>query len=759
VGFRPHVYRQATSLGLTGWVRNDGAGVAIEVQGAAAALGEFVRRVRSQAPPLAHVASCELHELAADETSTGFEVVRSQAGRIETGVTADASVCPHCLSELFDPADRRYRYPFLNCTHCGPRYTLTAGLPYDRANTSMAVFAMCADCAAEYDAPQDRRFHAQPTACPACGPQVWLEIVDSAVRPLARGERIEAAPADPIEEALGLLHAGAVLAVKGLGGFHLVCDARNAEAVARLRARKQREEKPLAVMVANAASLTPFAEVEPEERALLDSRERPIVLLRKRAGCDERLAGIAPGVTWLGAMLPYTPLHYLLFHEAAGRPAGTAWLCGVHPLVLVMTSANPGGEPLVTGNREARTRLAGIADALLLHDREIVVRCDDSVVRWTGTATAFVRRARGYTPRAIPLARSGPSVLACGGWFKSTVCVTRGAEAFVSQHIGDLDNVATRDALEQAVEHLLRVLRITPERIAHDLHPDYYSTHLAQRFAAERGLPTVGVQHHHAHLAAAMAEHGLEGPALGLALDGVGLGQDGGIWGGELLRVEGAGFRRLGSLRPLALPGGDAAAREPWRMAASALHALGRGEEIAARFPGEAAAPVVAQMLERGFNCPPASSAGRLFDAAAGLLGVARRMRFEGQAAMLLEGLAEQHGPAAPLAEGYRMGEDGTLDLLPLLAALAQGVEAGRGAALFHATVVQALADWVARAAAEGRVSDVVLGGGCFLNHILSRSLRRRLAGQGLRVFEAQRLPPNDGGLSLGQAWVATRSE
>ena len=745
VGFRPFVYRLAGEHGLDGWVRNDGQGVDIEVQGTAEAMARFLADLERKAPPLARVDAVEAQELPLQTAQEGFVIDASRGdGPVNTGVSFDAAVCPECLRELFDPQDRRYRYPFINCTHCGPRYTITGALPYDRPNTSMAPFAMCPLCRREYEDPADRRFHAQPNACHVCGPQ--LALYDTTGEPVSTE--------DPVAAALELILAGEIVAVKGLGGVHLVCDARNAATVARLRERKQREEKPFAVMALNAASIAPWADCGPEERALLEAVERPIVLLRKRAGCDDLLPGIAPGIAWIGMLLPYTPVHYLLFHEAAGRPSGTAWLDKPQQLLLVCTSANPGGEPLVIGNDEAFRRLRGIADAFLLHDRDILVRCDDSVVRWNGQAPGFIRRARGYTPRAIRLPRPGPSVLACGGWFKNTVCLTRGAEAFVSQHVGDLDNAATCLALEETVAHLMEVLEITPERVAHDLHPDFHSTRFAQRFAAERGLPAVAVQHHHAHIAAVAAEHGLEGPVLGVALDGVGLGPDGTPWGGELLRVEEGAFQRLGHLRPLALPGGDRAAREPWRMAAAALHALGRGAEIPRRFASEAT-EIVRQMLERAVRTPFTSSAGRWFDAAAGLLGVKECMRFEGQAAMLLEGLAERRGPVTPAENGYALGADGTLDLLPTLERLADLDDPGYGAALFHATFAQALTEWIGRAAEQQGIDRVVLGGGCFLNHILSTAVRAGLAARGLRVHAACRLPPNDGGLSLGQAWVA----
>ncbi|GAB1412132.1 carbamoyltransferase HypF [Candidatus Desulfobacillus denitrificans] len=621
---------------------------------------------------------------------------------------------------------------------------MTRRLPYDRPNTSMAEFAMCPACRSEYEDPSDRRFHAQPNACPECGPRLALR--DGEGGPLAVD--------DSIAETLARLQRGEIVAIKGLGGYHLACDATNAAAVARLRQRKNREEKPFAVMFANAASVAPYADLDEAERALLESRERPVVLLRKRAGCDEQLAGVAPGLGELGAMLPCTPIQYLLFHEAAGRPAGTEWIAVPQRLTLVMTSANPGGEPIVREDDEALARLQDIADAWLMHDRAIVTRVDDSVLR----AGQFIRRARGFTPQAIKLAKAGPSVLATGGFLKNTICLTRGDEAYLSQHIGDLDNAPTCRALEETAQRMMALLEIAPERVAHDLHPDFHGTRFAADFARGRGLKTVAVQHHHAHIAAVAAEHRATGPLLGLALDGVGMGADQGIWGGELLAVDGERFDRLGHLRELALPGGDKAAREPWRMAAAALFALGRGGEIKTRFPQQRAAGAIAMMLGGNAHTPPTSSCGRLFDAAAGLAGVCEVAAYEGQAAMLYESQSAQHGETEPLRDGFILHDDGRLDLLPLLARLADERDAGFAAALFHATLAEALAAWVQRAGEERGLRRVALGGGCFLNRILSAGLRRRLEAKGFEVLEARLVPPNDGGLSLGQAWVALNS-
>ncbi len=728
VGFRPFVWRLAHELELAGWVKNDAAGVEIHAEGAAAALNELERRVRDEAPPLARVDSVWVRPVAYEATA-GFAIIASSGGRVSTAIGHDTAPCAACRAELFDPANRRYRHPFITCTHCGPRYTVTRRLPYDRPQTSLAPFPFCPDCQREYTDPADRRFHAETTCCPNCGPRLSLRD--------AAGQPIEG---DPIAQTLALLKAGRIVAIKGLGGFHLACDARKAATVACLRERKQREEKPFAVMLGAVSPALTFAQLTGDDVALLESPERPIVLLPKLPATDALLPGCAPGLPEIGLMLPATPIQYLLFHDAPD-------------MVLVMTSANPHGEPLVIGNAEALQRLAGIADAFLLHDRDIVVRCDDSVRRGTG----FVRRARGYVPRKISLPRAVPPVIAVGGWFKNTICVTRGDEAFVSQHIGDLDNAAACGFFEESVAHLLHILDVEPAIVVHDLHPDFHSTRFAAAFAAERAIPGLGVQHHHAHIAAVCAEHGVREPVLGVALDGVGLGSDGTAWGGELLRVEGARFERLGHLRPLALPGGDIAAREPWRMAAAALHLLGRGDEIARRFADEPAAPMLATMLERGINSPFTSSAGRLFDAAAGLLGVRRRASFEGQAAMLLEGLAVRHGAIGACPDGWRI-RDQILDLLPMLAHLEDCEDAAAGAAWFHATLAAALVDWLAEAAGRTGIRRVAAAGGCLLNRLLSAALRAGLAARGLELLEARALPPNDGGLALGQAWVAVNS-
>lgn len=738
VGFRPFVYRLALELQLTGWVFNDAQGVAIEAQGSAQAMAHFLRRLKQDAPPLARVESLQDTPRPALDGDAGFQILASRAGPVSTGIPPDTATCPECLAELRDPANRRHRYALINCTQCGPRYTITRALPYDRAQTSMAGFAQCPACLAEYTDPLDRRFHAEPNACPVCGPQ--LRLLD------AQGQPIEG---DPITQTLRLLLAGRIVAVKGLGGFHLACDAQNAAAVATLRQRKQREEKPFAVMAGDLRAALQWVQADAAAQRQLQAAERPIVLLPMLQDSAARLVGVTPGLHVLGMMLPGTPIQALLFDEAP-MP---------QQLLLVMTSANPGGEPLVVANDEALARLAGIADAVLLHDRDIVARCDDSVLRMSAGMPQFIRRARGYTPRPIRLARSGPPVLALGAWLKNTVCITRGAEAFLSPHIGDLDNAATCKALEEAVQHLGTVLDVTPQLVAHDLHPDFFSTRLALRLAAEHGWPTIAVQHHHAHVAAVAAEHGVDEPLLGLALDGVGLGTDGQAWGGELLQMDGAHFDRLGHVAPLALPGGDVAAREPWRMAAAALHQVGLADQIEPRFGHRPTAQALRQMLERGLRCPPTTSMGRWFDAAAALLQVRETSAYEGQAPMLLEALAAAATPGSEDLTGLvQVQASGELDPGALITRLAHEDNAAHGAWLFHQALADGLVRWVAHAAQRTGLRTVALGGGCFLNALLCGLLVPQLQAQGLRVLQARQAPPNDGGIALGQAWVARLS-
>lgn len=722
VGFRPFVYRLAERHRLTGWVRNDEQGVVLEVQGddCAAFLDDLAR----EAPPLSRIDAVEAERVAPRPDDHGFAIDASaRAGRASAAIGPDHAPCRACLEELFDPRARRYGYPFLNCTHCGPRYTITRGLPYDRAQTSMAPFPMCAACAREYHDPRDRRFHAQPIACPSCGPKLSM----------------------PVPEIARRLREGQIVALKGAGGFLLACDARDDRAVAALRARKQRDGKPFACMVASLASAGVMGEITPADAALLEGSTRPIVLLRRRS--EDRLSPrVAPDLRWIGIMLPSTPLHYAIFHELAGRPDGVAWLDEALDSVLVMTSANPGGEPLVIDDAEAVRRLQKIADVIVTHDRDVVVRNDDSVMRVVAGAPTFLRRARGYVPEPVRLPMEVPPVLAVGGHLKATVCVTRGREAFVSQHVGDLDDAETYRFLEETIDHLSRTLEVKPVAVAHDLHPDFLSTRRARRM----GLRVVPVQHHHAHLAAVLAEHGQRGPAIGLALDGYGYGSDGGAWGGELLFVDGARFARIGHLRPLRLPGGDAAARAPWRMAAAALHALGRKGEIVSRFE---AGPALLSMLDRGVAAPWTTSMGRWFDAACGLLGVRLDATYEGAAPMVLESLVTR---PIVLPGAYRISGEAlrVLDLLPLLDALS-GRTPTEGADVFHGTLAEALIAWATPALAERDLRTIALGGGCVMNQVLTELLVSGFARRGITALVPRAVPANDGGLSLGQAWVA----
>ena len=723
VGFRPHVWQLAHRHCVSGFVLNDGDGVVIEAQGTG--LDSFIAALTHDLPPLARVDELQLEPAAAISGETGFAIRDSRTtARANTAIAADVAVCPECLAEILDPSSRRYLYAFTTCTHCGPRFTLIRRLPYDRSTTTLAPFALCEPCAREYHDPADRRFHAETTCCPACGPSLGMPVPEIARRVLD----------------------GGIVALKGLGGFQLVCDARNAAAVAGLRARKRRDGKPFAVMVCNLESARRLAVVSDEEALLLAGRERPIVLLHARD--DNGLAGgIHDGLGTIGLFLPATPLHWLLLHALLGRPDGTAWLEAGNDLALIATSANVSGEPIAIDDREAAVRLAGVADAIAGHDRAILARADDSVMHMMAGAPALVRRARGFTPLPIRLPHAVPSIAALGADLKATVTLTRGAEAFVSQHVGDLDTVESECFLEEVYRHLVDLLGIVPERVALDAHPDA----VARRLAARLELQVVEVQHHHAHAAALAAEHGHAGPLLGLCLDGFGYGSDGGAWGGELLVVHGPRFEHWGALRPLPLPGGDRASREPWRMAAAALHVLGRGNEISRRFADEPLAPVLAQLLAAPMPLATTTSAGRLFDAAAGLLGVCRRQAYEGEAAMRLEFLADT---AIVDSRGWTLSGR-QLDMTPLLARLADGMDAGAGAALLHGTLAEGLADWVHAAASDTGLGTVALGGGCFLNRRLSAELARRLAARGLDALIARQVPPNDGGLSLGQAWIA----
>ncbi len=721
VGFRPFVHGLALRCGLSGFVLNDDEGVLAEIEGGD--FGSFLTALQRDRPALARIDTVAV-TLMPRTGGEGFAIRPSAAtGGGRTRLVPDAAPCLACLEELFDRASRFHLYPFVNCTECGPRFTIAHKLPYDRTNTSMAAFALCAACTADYTNPDDRRFHAETIACPACGPRLSHTMAEIAAA----------------------LDRGAIVALKGVGGFHLLCDATNGTAVDRLRQRKRRPTKPLAVMVANTQSAQYFAHPTDAERALLQACACPIVLLRRR---DNLASAIAPGLDRTGIMLPSAPLHHLLFHALAGFPEDPAWRAAPVPFALVATSANAASEPLAITEAEVRRSVGGIADLIVTHNRPILRRADDSVMAVIAGAPVYVRRSRGAVPEPIDLGQDGPPVLAVGAHLKATLCVSRGAEAFVSQHVGDLSNVATVRFYQETAHALLALLDVKPECVACDLHPDYRST----VFAETLGLPILRVQHHAAHIAAVAAEHRLGGPVIGVALDGSGQGDDGAAWGGELILLDGHRWQRQGHLRPLAMPGGDAAAREPWRMGVAALAALGRGEEASVFFPGIAAASPLAAVLAANPACPTTSSMGRLFDAAAALLGMCLHQSYEGQAAMELEALVRT---PRRLAGGYRI--DGqVLDFTPLLAALLEpGLSPREGAELFHGTLVAGLTDWIVTFAALTGHTDIALGGGCLMNRVLAEGLVIALSNAGLNPWLPRAVPANDGGLSLGQAAIA----
>lgn len=720
VGFRPHVYRVAQELNLTGWIKNIACGVEIEIQGIRAPF--FMKKMTENLPTLARVDSTTIETLSLQLHEREFSILESVTGKIATQISPDVSICNDCLQELFEPTSRFYLYPFLNCMHCGPRFTITKQLPYDRAQTTMSEFDWCEACQKEYEDSQNRRFHAQPIACANCGPQLSIsafEIVEQ-------------------------IKSGRIVAIKSLGGYQLICDARNEKVVSTLRARKNRPAKPFALMVCNIKSVESIVECQEEVKNLLTHWSRPIVLLPKRKKLLPEI--IAPRLSHLGIMLPYTPLHYLLFHGLAGFPSQINWLEEVQATVLVVTSANINNEPLIIDDAVAEEKLYSIADIVVSHNRNILIRADDSLMQMTNQSPFFIRRARGYTPNPIQLAHEIPSTLAVGTHLKNTICITRGNEAFVSQHIGDLANAAVIDFFHETITHLQKILAVKPEYIAHDLHPNFYNTH----FAYEYGVPTIAIQHHHAHLASVVAEHHVLEPVLGLVLDGYGYGEEGGAWGGELMLLEGTHYQRLGHLFPLSQPGGDAAAKEPWRMAVSALYQLDKRFEISKRFATDFEVEILVQMLQKNVNSPRTSSCGRLFDAASALLGVQYLSQYEGQAAMILESLVTM---PQVLENGWEI-QNKKLNLLPTLQYLLH-CDPIEGANIFHGTLIAALVKWVAYHAEKLQITKVLLAGGCFLNKILSEGIIRGLLDHGLVPLMPSQLPPNDGGLCLGQAWLA----
>ncbi|MEU9605548.1 carbamoyltransferase HypF [Streptomyces sp. NPDC048057] len=768
VGFRPFVHALAAELALSGHVTNTGDGVLVEVEGAPTAVDGFCRRLAAEAPPLADVAGVHQEDIATTG-ATGFAIAPSGpgAGASSGGgamIPPDVATCARCLAELVDPTDRRYRHPFITCTDCGPRFTIVTALPYDRAHTTMAHFPMCDDCAREYADPADRRFHAQPVSCHACGPQLAL------VAPGAPA--LDGAAA--LARTRSLLAQGAVVAVKGIGGYHLVCDALNAAAVSLLRRRKNRGDKPFAVMARDVAGAAELVHLDAAEREVLTGSARPIVLLRRRASGDDgpsqqvaaALDAVAPKAPDLGVLLPYAPLHHLLF-GLAGDPPG--------PALLVMTSANLAGEPIVTDDAEALVRLAGLVDAWLTHDRPIRVPCDDSVVRVVDGAPLPLRRSRGLVPTPVPLPTSVPPVLAAGGDLKNAFAIAEGRRAWLSGHVGDMDDLATLDAFDRAVDHLRTVCGVRPRLVAGDRHPGYRSARRAAALGDGQG--PIRVQHHHAHVAAAMAEHRRDGsrPVIGVAFDGTGYGDDGAVWGGEVLLADYAGYERFARLAYVPLPGGDAAVARPYRMALAHLRAAGLA--WSPRLACVTACPAnerraLEHQLASGLHCVPTSSMGRLFDAVSSLVGICHRAGYEAQAAVELEGAARAHGP---VAEGYRFalhteggaareGSAGTVcaDPGPVFAAavadLRAGADAGLVAARFHAAVADLVRRLCALARERHGLAEVALTGGVFTNAVLLSGCARGLAADGFTVLRHHRVPPNDGGLALGQLMVAAHA-
>ena len=785
VGFRPFVYALATRLGLAGWVGNDVDGVFAEVEGPAEAVQIFLFSVQADAPPLARVERVSARAVAPLGTA-GFAIVASdRAGQRRALVSADSATCADCLRELADPADRRFGYPFINCTNCGPRFTIVRDVPYDRPLTTMAPFAMCPACAAEYHNPADRRFHAQPTCCPACGPRLWLRDRASggpagggpADGALAGGALADGALAGgalaggALAQAARALREGRVLAVKGLGGYHLAADAISQEAAARLRGRKHREDKPFAVMVGDLAAARALCQVDAAAERALASGARPIVLLPRRDGPAPVAAAVAPGNRHLGLMLPYTPLHHLLLRHVAGP--------------LVLTSGNVSDEPIAYTDEDALSRLGGIADAFLGHDRAIHIAADDSVVRPLRGRVTMLRRSRGYVPEPLLVrGRFRRPVLACGAELKNTFCLGSEDRAFLSQHIGDLENLETLRSFTEGIGHFQRLFGITPQLVAHDLHPEYLSTKYAMDLD---GAALVGVQHHHAHIASCLADNDEDGPVIGVAFDGTGYGTDGSLWGGEFLLADLAGFERAGHLAGVPMPGGAAAIRQPWRMAAAYLDAAypGRRPDGRARAPGRPPGspagrrdavdglPVAARhedswadvltMSRRGINAPVTSSAGRLFDAVAALTGVRDSVNYEGQAAVELEQRAAAAWAAVPASGAYRAaitpGAPLTVAGADLFRAAAEDLLDGQPAdviaARFHHGVAALIEEVCLLLRESSGLGTVALSGGVFQNVLLLETAAGRLEGSGFRVLTHSRVPPNDGGISLGQAVVA----
>lgn len=741
VGFRPFVYNLCQSCGLKGYIANTSSGVDIEVEGEEENIKGFLEDLRDKKPPLARIDSVAKKSLLPAGYKE-FSIKKSREKRDRSAaVTPDAGICEDCLQELFNPPNRRYLYPFINCTNCGPRYTIIKGVPYDRERTSMSSFIMCDECQKEYESPSNRRFHAEANCCLTCGPKVWL--TDS------RGE--ETSCPDPIKEAVQLLKQGKVLAVKGLGGFHLAVDATSDEAVQRLRRKKMREEKPLALMVCDEGAISKFALMDKEEEHILKTPERPIVLLRKKANSHISEA-VSPRNSTFGVMLPYTPLHYLLLKD--------------NFLALVMTSGNISDEPIVIDNEEAIQRLGGIADHFLFHDREIYLRSDDSLVRKMNNKTSMIRRSRGYVPVPAVLKSEMPPVLACGGELKNTVCLTKKNEAFLSQHIGDLKNLEALKFFRMSIEHMERVLEMKPDIIAYDNHPDYLSTKWAKE-QEQSGKKIFGIQHHHAHIAGCMAENKIEEKVIGLALDGTGYGDDGTVWGGEMMIADFQDYQRIGHFEYVPIPGGDMAVKEPWRMGISYLyHTYGRnfegiGLESLKNIDKDKTGLIV-DMIEKRFNSPLTSSTGRLFDGVAFLVGLRDKVNYEGQGAMELEALLgnKKNGNGNHYPSLFDEDKDSlTFKVAPIIKGIIEDLlkktSQEEVSLRFHDTLIALFVKAVRWANEKSKINRVALSGGCFQNSYLLSRLENELIENGFNVYTHGIVPCNDGGLSLGQAVIA----
>ena len=739
VGFRPYVYNLAQELKLYGFVINSSDGVEIEIQGYESDLHSFLQRLLRETPPLAEIISLT-HKFIPSEHCQNFEIKKSRnTNDAQTLISPDISVCDDCLHELFDSTDRRYLYPFINCTNCGPRFTIINNIPYDRPYTSMASFNMCPACQDEYDDPADRRFHAQPNACPQCGPHIWYEES-------LNGKRLDNGQ-NAVELLVKDLIQGKIVAIKGLGGFHLAVDASHDEAVKRLRDRKNREEKPLAIMLADLESIKKLCVVNRKEEQLLTAPQRPIVLITKHAQSGVS-RWVAPGNRRLGVMLPYTPLHYIIFHELQKYSSDDK------PAALVMTSANLSEEPIAISNEETRRRLSNIADRFLMHNRNILVRSDDSVLMIPKESPLFLRRSRGYVPRPVFLKEGGPSVLAVGGELKNTICLTKDNRAFLSQHIGDLENLQANNFFEEAIAHLQRILEITPQAVGCDLHPGYFSTQWAE---TQNELPLFRIQHHHSHLASVLAEWQIEEPVIGIILDGTGFGYDKTIWGGEILIGTFTKIQRYAWLQPLPLPGGEAAIKQPWRTAVSYLRATFGDNLPDLPFLQGKPLETVIQMLDKNINSPHTSSCGRLFDAVAAISGGRQEIRYEAQAAI------ELTQAVAVLPDTTYDFEISARQILvtPLIRSLVKDLILKKSfsyiAGKFHQTLISMFREITLRAREDTTINKVVLSGGVFQNEILVNGLTRALEKEDFTVFNQRQVPPNDGGIALGQAAVALR--